>query len=329
MEIRVVLFGIGAMGGEIAKVIGRRKNLKIVGAIDIAEDKVGKDLGGLLGVGKGVSVTDPKSLPQLDGDIVVHATTSSLKQAHPQIAKCVTAGLNVVSTCEELSYPYRKYPEIAKEMDTQAKIQGVTVLGTGINPGFLMDTLPIVLTAPCQVVSKIRVTRMMDAAKRRVPFQKKIGVGLAKEEFERLMREKIITGHVGLYESIAMIADAVGWELDAIRESIPEPVIAKKEVRAYKVVKAGQVAGLRSVACGIKDGERVILEFISYAGADEYDAISIDGVPNIRVRIEGGVHGDIGTVAMVVNSIPKVVDAKPGLITMRDIPPPSAIGAKD
>ncbi len=331
MEIRAILFGIGVMGGEIARIISKKKRLKIVGAIDIAKDKVGKDLGEVLGLDKlGVLVTDdPDDLfSEVNGDIVVHATSSSLRQVYPQIARCVSAGMNVVSTCEELSYPYRKYPELANEIDALAKKNGVTVLGTGVNPGFLMDTLPIVLTGPCQAVSKIKVTRMMDAAKRRIPYQKKVGVGLAKEEFERMIGEKIITGHVGLFESIAMIAEAVGFELDVIKELPPEPVITASEVKTpYTTVKPGQVAGLKSMAYGIRGEEKVItLEFISYAGAkEEYDAISIEGIPNIRERIEGGVHGDIGTVAMIVNSIPKVVDAKPGLVTMKDIAVPSVM----
>ncbi len=199
--------------------------------------------------------------------------------------------------------------------------------GTGINPGYLMDTLPLVLTAPCLDVKSIKVTRMMNSAHRRIPFQKKIGTGLTVDEFKQFVAEKTITGHVGLVESGQMIAAGLGWELDEITEYPPEPVIAEAEITTpYKSVKKGQVAGLKSVAIAKKDGKPVItLEFVAYAGNDpQYDAINIEGTPNINERIDGGVHGDWGTIAMVLNAIPKVLKANPGLLTMIDLPCPSA-----
>jgi len=330
-KVRVILFGVGAIGSLIAKFVLEKKGLEVVGAVDVAKDKAGKDLGEVLEVGKplGVTVTDdPDALfSKVKADIVIHATTSYLKDVYPQIAKCVKAGINVVSTCEELSYPYYKHPELANEIDELAKKHGVTVLGAGINPGYLMDTLPITLTGPCQEVKTIKVTRMMDSSKRRIPYQKKIGTGLSPEEFKRMIEEKRITGHVGLIESIAMIADALGWELEEIQELPPEPVIAEEEiVTSHTTVKTGQVAGLKSVAHGIKEAKNVItLEFVSHAALkEEYDAVSIEGVPNIYEKIEGGVHGDIGTVATIINAIPKVINANPGLVTMKDLPLPSA-----
>jgi hypothetical protein len=331
-EIRVIMFGIGAVGSRIARHALSKKGLNIVGAVDIAPDKVGKDLGEILELGKklGVTVTGDidELLSKVKADIVVHSTSSYLKDVYPQIAKCVKAGMNVVSTCEELSYPYYKYPELSHEIDELAKKNEVTVLGTGINPGYLMDTLPITLTGPCQEVRKVKVTRMMDSSKRRIPYQKKIGTGLSRGEFKKMIEEKKITGHVGLVESIAMIADALGWKLDQIKELHPDCVIADRRiVTPYTIVKPGQVAGLKSVAYGLKQGQKVItLEFVSYAGVkEEYDAVSIEGLPNIHQKIEGGVHGDIGTVATIINSIPKVINANPGLATMRDLPLPSAV----
>ena len=331
-EVRVILFGLGPMGKLIAKGILEKKGMRIVGAVDIAEELVGKDLGEILELGKnlGVTVTDnaEELLSRIKADIAVIATRSYLKEVYPTISLCIKAGINVISTCEELSYPYYKYPELAAEIDELAKKYGVTVLGTGINPGYLMDTLPIVLTGACQRVESIKVTRMMDSSKRRIPYQKKIGTGLSPEEFKRMTDEKKITGHVGLTESIAMIAAALGWKLDEIKEFPPEPVIADREiVTSYTTVKPGQVAGLKSIAHGIKDGKPVIiLEFISHAAVEEeYDAVSIEGVPRIHEKIAGGVHGDIGTVAVIVNMIPKVLNAKPGLVTMKDLPLPSAI----
>jgi len=331
-EVRVVLFGLGPMGKLIAKGILEKRGMRIVGAVDIAEELVGKDLGEIIELGKnlGVTATDnaEELLSKIKADIAVIATRSYLKEVYPTISLCIKAGINVISTCEELSYPYYKYPELAAEIDELAKKYGVTVLGTGINPGYLMDTLPIMLTGACQRVESIKVTRMMDSSKRRIPYQKKIGTGLSPEEFKRMTDEKKITGHVGLTESIAMIAAALGWKLDEIKEFPPEPVIADKEIiTSYTTVKPGQVAGLKSIAHGIKDGKPVIiLEFISHAAVEEeYDAVSIEGVPRIHEKIAGGVHGDIGTVALIVNIIPKVLNAKPGLVTMKDLPLPSAI----
>jgi len=329
-EIRTLLVGLGPMGQRIAKGILEKKGFRIVGAVDVAKDLVGKDLGELLELGRtlGVTITDDAELlSRIKADIAIIATASYLKNVYPQIALCIKNGINVISTCEELSYPYYKYPELSNEIDVMAKKYGVTVLGTGINPGYLMDTLPITLTGACQRVDSIKVVRMMDSSKRRIPYQKKIGTGLSPEEFRRMIDEKKITGHVGLVESIAMIATVLGWKLDKITEFPPEPVIAEREiVTSYTTVRPGYVVGLKSVAHGIKDGKPVIiLEFISHAAVEEeYDSVVIEGVPRIEEKIAGGVHGDMGTVAVIVNMIPKVLNAKPGLVTMKDLPLPSA-----
>jgi 4-hydroxy-tetrahydrodipicolinate reductase len=247
---------------------------------------------------------------------MVHATTSFLKQVYPQISKALQHGVNVVSTCEELAYPYATEPELAHKLDELAKENGVTVLGTGINPGFLMDTLVITLTGVCQKIERIRATRTINAATRRGPFQKKIGVGLSIEEFRDGIERKIITGHIGLKESIFMIADALGWKMDRIEVDPVEPVVANAHNR---------VAGLKQHARGSKKGKEVItLDFQAYMGAEEYDSITIEGVPSIHMKIAPCIHGDIGTAAIVVNSIPKVINAQPGLVTMKDLTIPSA-----
>jgi len=331
-EIKVIMIGLGALGRMIARELLGRRGFTIVGAVDIAKDIVGKDLGEVLELGKrvGVTVTDnlEELISRIKADIAVIATKSYLKDIYPQLVSCIKAGINVISTCEELSYPYYKYPELSAEIDALAKKYGVTVLGTGINPGYLMDTLPIVLTGACKNVENIKVTRMMDSSKRRIPYQRKIGTGLSPEEFRKMIDEKKITGHVGLIESIAMIAAALGWKLDEIKEFPPEPVIAEREiVTPYTTVKPGYVAGLKSVAHGIRGGKPVIiLEFISHAAVEEeYDAVLIEGTPRIYEKIAGGMHGDIGTVAVVINMIPKVLNAEPGLVTMKDLPIPSAV----
>lgn len=331
-EIKAVLFGVGPLGVAIAKGMLEKKGMRMVGAVDISKDLVGKDLGEVLKLGKtlGVTVTDDGQglLSKAKPDLAIIATKSSVKGIYPELTTCINAGVDVVSTCEELSYPYYKEPKLSAEIDELAKKHKVAVLGTGINPGYLMDALPIMLTGPCLHVDSIKVTRMMDSSKRRIPFQKKIGTGLSPEQFEKNIREKVITGHVGLVESIAHIAAARGWTLDSITEFPPEPVITKKEIKTpYTTIRPGYVAGLKSVAHGIKGGKPIIvLEFVANALVqEEYDAVLIEGVPNVNQKIIGGVHGDIGTVAVVLNMIPKVLNAAPGLVTMKDLPPPSCV----
>jgi 4-hydroxy-tetrahydrodipicolinate reductase len=330
-RIRIALYGVGVIGSLVAKSLLEKEGVEIVAAIDIAENKVGKDLGEILQLDRklGITVSDDVDavLPRTKPDIAIHTTSSFLKDTYPQIASIVKHGVNVVSTCEELSYPYATEPELAKKLDTLARKHDATILGTGINPGFLMDALVIMLTAPCQRIEKIEVTRVMNAATRRLPFQKKIGAGLATEEFKRKMVKKEITGHVGLEQSMAMIASALAWKLDKIAIEPVEPVIAKKAVESKDTkVKTGDAAGLRQKAKGVKNGKEVIiLDFQAYIGAEEeYDAVTITGVPNVKQKIQPCVHGDIGTIAMVVNSIPKVINAPTGLLTMKDLPIASA-----
>ncbi len=328
-EIKAIQLGLGALGVQLARYGLRKEGLQIVGAADPAH--AGKDLGRVAGLQKDVGVTVVNDLDLLletaDADVLIHATSSYLKETFPQMMEAIEAGLNVVSTCEELSYPLFKYPELSNRLDAAARKHGVTVLGTGINPGFLMDTLPVVLSAACTDIHRIRITRMMYSGNRRSSFQKKIGTGLSPEEFQKLIADGKITGHVGLVESVAMLSSAIGLQIDEVIELPPEPVICTQEVTTtFTTVKPGQVAGLKSVALGQRAGKDVVtMEFFSHANVKRpYDSVVIDGEPPIRQRIEGGVHGDTGTIAMIFNAIPKVLNATPGLATMIDLPLASA-----
>jgi len=330
--VKAILYGVGAVGSLIARALLEKKGLEIVGAVDIAEDKVGKDLGEVLGLGEKLGAKVYKNAEELfldmKADIAVHATSSFLKQVYPQIASLIKHGVDVISTCEELAYPHYSNPKIAEEIDRLAKKHDVTVLGTGINPGFLMDTLVITLTAVCQKIEKIETVRVMNAATRRLPFQRKIGAGLTVEEFRQKIESGQITGHVGLEQSIAMIADALAWRLEKIRSEPVEPVIAENAVESdFIKVEAGKVAGLKQTARGFIGGREVIvLRFQAYIGAEEeYDAVTITGVPLVKQKIQPCIHGDLGTAAIVVNTIPKVLKAPAGLITMKDLPVPSAV----
>jgi 4-hydroxy-tetrahydrodipicolinate reductase len=328
-NIRAALCGVGAVGALIAKHLIEKQGIEIVAAVDTDPQKLNKDLGEILKLQTrtGIMITDNviEALKKTRPDIAIHATSSYLKKTYPQIAALVEQNVNVVSTCEELSYPYLSEPKLAHKLDALAKKHDVTVLGTGINPGFLMDTLVITLTAPCTRIDSVEVTRIMNAATRRIPFQKKIGAGLTLEEFNNRIKNKQITGHVGLEQSIAMIAEALAWKLDRIRVEAVQPVIARRPTASKDIqVPAGKVAGMRQTATAtIRGREAIRLHFEAYIGAEqEYDAITIKGVPNITQRIQPCIHGDAGTVAMIVNAVPHVINAPAGLQTMKDLPIP-------
>jgi len=324
-KIRTIQLGCGPIGCEVAKLALQRNYIQLVGAVDIDPQKEGQDLGQLLGIEKklGMVITDniEALLTQEKPDLVFHTTCSELNQVYAQLKLLLEAQVNVVSTCEELSFPYTKSPNLAAELNQLAKSNQVSLLATGINPGFLMDTWPLCMTAVCQHVQKIKVVRIQDASLRRMPFQKKIGAGLSPEEFQQQANQGTIR-HVGLEESAAMIASGLGWDLSKITEEI-HPVIAPEQLRTQQLdIPAGFAAGVKQVAHGyLEADEKITLEFQAFIKAPEsYDAIYITGIPSLKVVIPGGVHGDLGTAAVVVNAASKVVNATAGLLTMKDIP---------
>ena len=325
--IRVVHYGLGPIGVGVARLVAKRNDMQIVGAIDIDPKKVGQDFGDLLGdsMKLGVSVSaDPSSvLDRSRTDIVVLTTSSALKKIMGQIKQIAASGLPIISTCEELAYPLAHNADLVAELDALAKQHGVAVYATGVNPGFTMDALPLMLSAPCADVRKIRIVRMQDASVRRLPFQQKIGAGISREEFQKRVEDGSVR-HVGLRESIQMIADSFGWKLSDYREAI-EPVMATRDITTpFLAVKAGSVAGVNQAGRGFVDGEeRITLELIAYVGAPEsHDTVHLEGTPNITSTVAGGIHGDIATAAIVVNSIRRVVAAQPGLVTPNNLPLP-------
>jgi 4-hydroxy-tetrahydrodipicolinate reductase len=311
--------------------VASRKGFKIAGGIDIDPAQVGRDLGTVIGLDRKlrVTVTDDAAgeLKRKKPDVVVLSTNSALKQIVPQIETILKQRVPVVSTTEELSYPVGKNRPLAKKIDALAKKAKVAVLGTGVNPGFVMDALAIALTGVCERVDNVRIDRIQDARVRRVPFQQKIGSGLTTEQF----RKKVADGsvrHVGLAESVTMIADAFGWKLDKVTDEIA-PKMAEQTVESeFLAVDPGYVCGIVQDGVGWKNGKPIItLHMEAYLGAPEsYDSIVIDGVPRLEQKISGGVHGDIATASITVNSIPKVIAASPGLRTMRDMALPSWFG---
>ncbi|PWI48023.1 hypothetical protein CEE45_08975 [Candidatus Heimdallarchaeota archaeon B3_Heim] len=328
----IVQIGLGPMGKLITSLLISRKNINLLGVVDIDPQLEGQLLSDVLENSSAPQIKIEKSFKPIVAstqvDVVIVATTSSLISAASTIKEIVLEGVNVISICEELSYPYINHPELSQELDKLAKEKGCTIVGTGINPGYLMDLLPIVLTAPCQEVEKISITRMMNSSKRREPFQRKIGTGLSPSEFQDKIKKKEITGHVGLKESIQMIIGALGLPYGRTVESLPEPILATQDfMTSYgKLIQKGDVCGLKSNATQINldKGEIFIsMDFIAFAGDhEEYDSVNIQGTPNINQKIIGGVHGDLGTAAMVVNLIPQTCNFSEGLYTMKDIPVP-------
>ncbi|MFX0136924.1 MAG: hypothetical protein ACFFDN_25020 [Candidatus Hodarchaeota archaeon] len=326
----VIQVGLGSMGRLITKLLLERKNLSLKGIVDIAPQLVGKKLSEILNFEDEEGLVIKSNLKTVISkekvDIVIIATSSALEKVTPIIKEAINSGSNVISICEELSYPFQNYPKLSEEIHQLAKSQDVTIVGTGINPGYLMDLLPIVITAPCQSVETIKVTRMMNSAKRRESFQRKIGTGLSPEEFHRKIQNKEISGHIGLTQSIQMIVAALGIEYDEIAEFPPKEIISEKEFTTFygENIPKGYVCGLQSKAIAKKQGKEIILlDFVAYAGEhEEFDSIIIEGNPNIHQKLIGGIHGDIGTAAMVANLIPRVLEAQSGLLTMIDLPVP-------
>ena len=333
MNIRVMQVGLGPIGALVAQQIVSRKGFQLVGAVDVDPNKIGRDAGEVAEIGRRlrVKVTSDirKTIRAVKPDVAVLCTSSSLKAVAAQIEEVLARRVPIVTTTEQAAYPAAHNRRLAKRLDEAARKARVAVLGTGVNPGFAMDALPIALTAACERVDRIEVHRVQDARIRRLPFQQKIGAGLTREQFQRQVDAGQVR-HVGFAESIQMIADALGWPVDRVTDDV-EPKVAEATVESELIaVDRGYVCGIVQQGIGyVKGDARITLRLEAYLGAPEsYDWILIEGSPRISSRIEGGVHGDIATAAMAVNSIPAVITAAPGFRTMRDMRLPSFFGGR-
>ena len=329
--IRVLHVGLGPIGAAIVRQVAERRGFRIVGGVDIDPAKAGRDLGAIAEVGRSlrikVSADARKAIKASKPDVAVLCTSSSLKRVLPQIETILKFRVPIVSTTEELAYPSASNLRYAREVHRLAKKAKVAVLGTGVNPGFAMDALPITLTGVCERVEAIRVDRVQDARIRRLPFQQKIGAGLTREQFEKKVDDGSVR-HVGLTESISMIADAMGWKLDRITDEIKPRIATETVASEFLAVDPGYVCGIVQDGTGYRDGKpAIVLHMEAYLGAPEsFDAVEITGSPELRMKIAGGMHGDVATASIAVNSIPKILMAAPGLHTMRDMPLPSYYG---
>ena len=322
--IRVIQYGLGAIGRSAARLAISRPGIELVGAVDRDPKLAGKDLAEVLGLDRklGVAITDKPVLlfAQTRADAVIHCTTSSFVEAYDQLTEIVRAGLHCVTSCEEALFPYYRHKELAGKLGDLCIQKSAAVVGTGVNPGLVMDTLALLLTIACQRIEAVRVLRVVDAGTRREALQRKVGAALSEAEFKARSEQRKV-GHVGLAESLVFLADGLGWALDDLKESI-DPVIASKTIKTeFLTVPKGSVAGVRQFARGLSGGKEVLtLELQMYVGApNPRDMIEIVGEPPLQLAIEGGVPGDLATPAILVNTLSRLVECRPGLHTMRTL----------
>ena len=256
-------------------------------------------------------------------DIVFHTAVSRFKDAFTQVEPMARQGISVVSSCEELLFPQLREPKLAARLNQVCEANGSRVVGTGVNPGFVMDVLPVCLTGVSREVRAVHVQRVVDASTRREPLQRKIGSGWPPAKFRRLFKQGK-AGHAGLKESLALIAHCLNWKVHGIVET-GDAVVADHDIRTrFLEVKKGETCGLHQHAEGKVGGKvRLTLDIKMYLDApDPHDAVQIEGEPPLEVVINGGVAGDQATVAALVNAARNLLQARPGLLLMTDLPVP-------
>ncbi len=329
--------GLGPLGQRIVADLQRRGLGRVVAAVDPAPALVNRDLAELV---PGLAAAHPgspgtrirSSLEEVSEwqsiRCAVVTTRSDLELCMDTFRTLLTRGCSVVSTCEELAWPWLRHPVLAQELHELAVRSGARIVGTGINPGFLMDALPVAATSACHSVRSVRVERIQDAGKRRLPFQQKVGVGLPLAEFERRVAAGTLR-HVGLGESLHFLAHFLGWRIERWEETIV-PVLAERDLASdLGPVPAGNARGVRQEARGWVGG-RLALELVFQATlgeAEPRDRAVIDGDPPVELLVPGGVHGDTATSALVLNVIRPLLAAEPGLHTMASLPLQGCVSA--
>jgi 4-hydroxy-tetrahydrodipicolinate reductase len=324
MKIKIAQFGLGPIGLETLKLAATKSWAVIVGGIDIDPARVGRDLGALTGIrglrGRRVYASLDDLLAEARPDLIVHTATSRFPAAYQQIEPMARRGISVVSSCEELLFPQLRQPRLAAKLDRLCRKSGARVLGTGVNPGFVMDVLPLCLTGVSRTVRAVHVQRVVNASTRRGPLQRKIGSGLPPGEFCRLFRAGE-AGHAGLKESLALLAHELGWRVEEVVER-GNAIIAKRNILTeHVVVKRGQTCGLHQrVHARVEGAIRLTLDLKMYLDApNPHDAVQIEGDPPIELVIPGGVAGDQATIAALLNSAPRLLQAEPGLRLMTEL----------
>ncbi len=333
--VKAAIWGFGAMGSGVAKVLLRKKGVEITGVCDIHPDRVNKSIFELLGMERKehYDVVVNPSIEQaiLGADICVIATDSFTKKAFPKIKFAAEQGVNVICTAEEMSYPKAQSSELAEQMDKIAKDNGVTILGTGINPGLMMDLLAICLSGCMTDVEEVMCKRVNSLSPFGPAVMEEQGVGLSVKAFEEGVQDGTLAGHVGFAESVGMIGEALGWKIDRFEQQMKPIITTVDRKSAYGFARAGDVAGVNMTGQGYVNGEKKIdmihPQQIEPEAEGTYtgDYIVLKGSPEVNMQIRPEVDGGIGTIAMCVNMIPHVINSEPGLKTMLDLPVPRAI----
>ena len=336
-NVKVIIWGFGAMGSGMAKMLLNKKGVDIVGVCDRHDTRVGKSMFEVLGLEKGdrpeVIIKDKIEDVVYTGaaDVVLCATDSFTRNAFPRLKYCLEQKINVISTAEEMAYPQAQEPELAIELDKIARENGVSILGTGINPGLIMDLLVVILTGCMTDLSHVEAKRVNSLSPFGHTVMEEQGVGITMDEFNKGVEEGTLAGHVGFEESIAMIADAVGWKVDKVVTQM-KPIQTDVDRKSpHGFAAAGNVAGVNMTGQGYVGGQPII-DMIhpqqiepEQVGVQTGDYITLKGTPEVNMAITPEVEGGLGTIAMCVNMIPQIINAEPGLKTMLDLPVPRAI----
>ncbi len=332
-NVKTLIWGFGAMGSGMASMLLRKEGYELVSVIDTHPQKVGRDVGELLGQESlGVKVTDSRMEAfSTEPDIALIATSSFVEEVAPQIEFALQNNANVITIAEEMAYPWIDSEEIAEKLDALAHSRGKTVLGTGINPGFVLDTLIVSLSGVCREVNHIHGKRVNDLAPFGPTVMSTQGVGTTPLEFEKGIQSGDIVGHIGFRQSIMLIGKALGWTIDSIVEERKPIITNVRRTTKYVDVAPGNVAGCKHTAKAYSCGrELIFLEHPQQVcpeaeGVRTGDYIVIDGNPPVDLKIEPEIPGGTGTMAMAVNMIPLVMGAPSGLLTMIDLPVPRSI----
>jgi len=333
--VRVIVLGTGQMGSAIAELLLEKPGLELVGAFGRRRERAGTDLGLALGraepLGLAVESDLATVLERTRPSVAIQATCSRLADAEGEIALCLSHGVHLISIAEEMAWPAASSPERAARLDALAREHGVVAIGTGVNPGFVLDLLIVTLTGVCSRVDAIRARRVNDLAPYGPTVLRSQGVGLTPEAFRAAVADGTVVGHVGFRESIAMVASALGWQLERVDET-REPIVSSvhRETQ-HATVEPGQVAGCLHRAVGFVDGRPAIeLEHPQQIrpeaeGVVTADVIEISGVPDVRLEGSPEIPGGVATAALAVNLVPRVLSAEPGLRSMIELPPAAAI----
>ena len=336
-NVKVIIWGLGAMGGGIANMLLKKKGVDIVGAVEIG-DRVGKSMFDLPIIEVERGDRDDVIMGSVEdvikpgaADVVIVCTDSFTKDVFPKLKLVMENGMNVITSAEQMAYPAAQEPELAKQLDEIAKANGVSVLGTGINPGHIMDLLVLVMTGCMVDVEHILSKRVNSLSPFGPTVMEEQGIGISKEEFEARKADGTMAGHVGFAESVGMMAEGLGLTVEEFAQDM-EPIQTDVDRKSpYGFAAAGSCAGVAMVAdAKLSNGMEVRMEHPQQiepeqVGINTGDYVIIEGTPAINMVNSPEVEGGLGTIAMIANSIPNIINAEPGLQTMITMPIPCAI----